>query len=252
MKPIKTSFLTMVFFSLIVASCKKKENRIETNIDNSCPSYEYTITATGNPFKGETLEFSCNAPECRSVEWYFSKIDTTEVVTQTITDRTFKHTFDRRGKYAAVAVIDGDKKNANGKNPSLIVQINNRFNINDLNKLKDVRVWNVVVDSGSKIWGGVDTLKVYKDTFAVDVVDESTLKVRGRTLKYTQDPTAGVFDVYGFYDPGASGYGWEYLFYYYEKDSVVYSYHPDQGGEPAIGKRPAISYGTTTTYMSKQ
>ncbi len=233
------SYYVVVATFIFICACRK-----DVANSNCLDGSNYKITCTGNRFVGDSLYFSSNIPTCVKTQWIFRDGASSY-------DAAPKHVFSSVGSYMVIIIINGDSANLNGKNPYLIIQINTPYNPAQINTMAGLRFWNVYQDSLTLV-SEQDTFKQYKDTFAVNVLNDSTIVVKSDTLKIEDGfKTNGVADAYVFslgspFDP----LSWKILSYYYKQDSVVYSSHPYQGGIPPQGKYPGRTLGITTNYCS--
>ena len=167
------------------------------------------------------------------------------------TDAAPTHTYQNYGDYPVTIVIDGDNGNVLKKNADLYIFVNKQGKASDLLTLPGLRHWNVV---GSTITYNdmtptVDTVSRFEDTFSVIVINYTTLVIKGDTLKGIFD-TEGIREYYSFERPSTE-FSWEYVHYYYAKDSIIYVTHPEQGGHNSgTVKLPSWPFGTTTSYIA--
>lgn len=243
MKPI---LLSALFVCLVIAAaitgCRKKptsETTTTTTTTTTTP-ITYTITCTGSMMVGDTIQLTSNVPADVEVVWVIDgKI--------ALTERSPKYVFTKAGYHNISIVINGDTGNMKGKNPAKSIEIKLPYDAATVAKMGGTRYWHVVRDSNFGYSFYPDTIDTYNDTFAITVVNGTTIVVKGDTLKSNGE--SGVIDYYRFSMP-MPVYAYRYLLYYFEKDSIVYFNHPPQGGAPQIEKRPQLIFGITTRYFS--
>jgi len=227
---------------IFLYSCHKTQNTQTGN---------YYITASDTLLTGTTTRFYSNVPNNVKIEWKITGGDSGNNFTSN--DISPAHVFTKRGLYNATIIINDDSANINRKNPGLSVYINQPYDPARVAMVQGTRWWKVCQDSTTYPYLYTDTFLKYTDTFAVIVVDDSTIIFKNDTLKdRSHDRIYGVWDSYNFQGAttGPDGYSWKNLYYYYDRDSIVYSWHSDQGGFYNKPLNQVVPYGITTSYYS--
>lgn len=252
MKPMnRYIILSLLIISLIPVSCRKGSGtRVETSGPahghNSASMSPFYISTKGGYYVNQRITFSCRLPVGLDAEWVFSDGYTTH-------EQSPVRTFTSTGIITVKVVINGDSSNANWLNPTLSIEIRKPYDPSVVRKMEGMRTWHVVEDS--LITPYTDNYKIlrrYEDTFAIQVLSDTSILVKGHTLTAdTSQHHRGIAgDFYFFGRPAYLGVWWENVYYFYEQDSIVYASHPDQGGTSAGSHDPGFGRGITNTYYS--
>ena len=254
MKPESLTKIALACFTVFViisfCSCRKT---------NSIYDGPYDIECSEGLLAGDTVRFYSNVPGNFKKLWFISGGDSSNNF-YTL-DEVPQHVFTKRGLYTAVIIINDDTANLKRKNPGLSFYINQPYNAAQVAMMGGSRWWNVSLDSLNHNNTATVTFQRYKDTFAVNVINSSTIVIKNDTLRdMSQDQYYGVYKTYSFRGAASNGTGlsWQTLDYYFDQDSIVYSSHPYQGGIPSFdaGGTPgsdfqaAVPFGITTNYYS--
>lgn len=229
--------------SCTLLSCKKDTWKETDGIT-------YYIRSEGELLSGKTIRFTNNVPGGVKRFWVFTsaedagyRIYSTKVNPELV--------FDKEGTYYALLVIDDDTSNKNDKNATYGFTIKHGYNAAELAKLTKVRTWLVVHDSLLHAPNPyhADTFDIKEESFGLQLLNDSTVVFKNDTLRsQLADRVHGVEEKYIFTGSTGNLY-WEYLYYYYEEDKVVYQIHPFQGG---VASKVPRAYGITTTYISRR
>lgn len=250
MKPVKSAaFLVIVTFAIFISACKK-DNTPPGTTTTAVIQEPYTITITGDKFINETLEFTTNVPEDVAIQWLLFINTNGSSSRVEHTERSFTYKFTDVGFYSVTLVIDGDNANKNGQNLNSAFYIKKPFNAADIYKMQGEKMWEVVEDSAEMFSEKRTVINTYKDTFQLNIISEKMIVAKGDTLVVdSAQQVSGIEDHYMFSKKGTEAYSWSQLFYYPQKNSIILSVHPPQGGKQ-IGKSQYHTYGITTTYTS--
>ncbi len=84
-------------------------------------------------------------------------------------------------------------------------------------KMGGIRIWHGTVNTS---YSGLSNIA---DTFTISIINDSTIIVKGKTLKYNRFDTLYKAIVYNVkYDPGYSGQFYTNLAYYFATDNIFY------------------------------
>ncbi len=232
----------VLLMALLATGCRKKDQPSSTETTTICFEGNYQIAYEGKLFINEPIQFSNNIPECKSIMWMFG--DGTSSI-----ERNPKHIFTQAGNYNIIIIVDGDSSNKKQLNITAFFHINNPYNPAIVAQMANSRNWDVTLDSVNRTTLARTKYKTYTETFAIQVLNDSTLVFKTDTV-VAYNRNLGVYDAYIFGALNPKEFEYKNLYYYFAQDSIVCNIHPDQGGMPAAGKHGATLYGITTTYVS--
>ncbi|OSZ78238.1 hypothetical protein CAP35_08235 [Chitinophagaceae bacterium IBVUCB1] len=235
-----------LFVFICLSACKKKDSN---KPDANTVGVPYKIFNNGSKafnlsdfLVNETISFYSTIPTSKKIKWIFDDGATS-------TEASPKHSYTKARLYTVSIIVDDDSLNKNGLNPTLDFYIYNPYNAKDFSKINTSRLWEVVVDTLNRSNYQKQVTNVFTENFAVTLLNDSTLIFKADTLTAINKGKP-LFYEYAF--AKKSTYYANYtLIYYFQQDSMVYTHHPDQGGESSKGM-VSHRYGTTTSYYSRK